>query len=314
MNASHHTSRLIIEFQGGFQCRLATDPDPTRETRGVSGYTYALAGESNLDQIIHLQGDRIPQADYRTRGPLNSLPKNDDCKDEFGVRVTRTRLVKHGDEAGDETCPQLNDARVDFLDKPVFASWNQIVADGVQRIATPIYPFEIQIQKDDWLLRRFDPLTGIPGVHTPIEDLEFDQYQRRIPIYNRPSDEVLKTLIISDPNGYFQQRKERMQLELAVAQEAKDQVAISNFETRLKTIDYYTQGAEPGGKVAFLADRLALQSIWEHSINGENATVQGDFGYDIDRQAPWHTRFWMGGWDGDVMRGYVKGWLAVPIE
>jgi hypothetical protein len=25
------------------------------------------------------------------------------------------------------------------------------------------------------------------------------------------------------------------------------------------------------------------------------------------------VRFWMGGWDGDLMRGYLKGWLDVPF-
>ncbi len=36
---------LVVNFAGWFQCRLATDPDPTDEPRGVSGFTFALAGE-----------------------------------------------------------------------------------------------------------------------------------------------------------------------------------------------------------------------------------------------------------------------------
>ena len=46
---------IEIHFEGWFECRLATDPDPTDEPRGVSGWTYALAGEPDLDRIIRTQ-------------------------------------------------------------------------------------------------------------------------------------------------------------------------------------------------------------------------------------------------------------------
>ena len=48
---------LAIEFEGYFMCRLATDPDPTNERRGASGYTMAIAGEPDMDQAIRLQLD-----------------------------------------------------------------------------------------------------------------------------------------------------------------------------------------------------------------------------------------------------------------
>ena len=46
---------LDINFEGYFMCRLATDPDPTNEERGMSGYTMAFANEDPLDQVIRLQ-------------------------------------------------------------------------------------------------------------------------------------------------------------------------------------------------------------------------------------------------------------------
>lgn len=48
---------LQIQFQGYFMCRIATDPDPTNEQRGVSGYTLALVQEDVLDQVIRTQLD-----------------------------------------------------------------------------------------------------------------------------------------------------------------------------------------------------------------------------------------------------------------
>ncbi|HEV3202376.1 MAG TPA: hypothetical protein VGZ73_30980 [Bryobacteraceae bacterium] len=40
-------------FFGSFQCRLATDPDPTASLRQSTGWTYDL-GEAGFDRIIHL--------------------------------------------------------------------------------------------------------------------------------------------------------------------------------------------------------------------------------------------------------------------
>ena len=48
---------LELQFEGFFMCRIATDPDPTNEQLGVSGYTMALVKEDPLDQVIRLQAD-----------------------------------------------------------------------------------------------------------------------------------------------------------------------------------------------------------------------------------------------------------------
>ena len=46
---------IALAFDGWAECRLATDPDPSDEPRGVSGWTFAVAGEPDLDRIIRLQ-------------------------------------------------------------------------------------------------------------------------------------------------------------------------------------------------------------------------------------------------------------------
>lgn len=67
MSAKKTTSTLLLEFKGWFQCRLrlSTDPDPTWEPRGVSGYTRAVGRESDFDRVLHLQRSEIPDCDYR---------------------------------------------------------------------------------------------------------------------------------------------------------------------------------------------------------------------------------------------------------
>ena len=56
---------LVLEFEGWCSLRLPTDPDPSDEPRGISGYTFAFAGEPDLDRILNLQpraGDALPLA------------------------------------------------------------------------------------------------------------------------------------------------------------------------------------------------------------------------------------------------------------
>ena len=51
---------LLLRFQGWFELRLATDPDPTDEPRGVSGYTFAFGCEPPLDRVLRFQpGDQL---------------------------------------------------------------------------------------------------------------------------------------------------------------------------------------------------------------------------------------------------------------
>ena len=49
------TLNYILTFSGWVQCRMATDPDPTNDPRGVSGYSFAIPGEPDMDRIIYFQ-------------------------------------------------------------------------------------------------------------------------------------------------------------------------------------------------------------------------------------------------------------------
>src|SRR3984885_3318603 len=49
------TKNYLLEFKGWAQGRIPTDPDPSNDPRGVSGYTFALPGEPDLDRIIYFQ-------------------------------------------------------------------------------------------------------------------------------------------------------------------------------------------------------------------------------------------------------------------
>jgi len=112
---------ITIGFAGWFQCRLATDPDPFDEPRGVSGYVFAYAGEPDLDRIVHFQ----KPAFVRSHGP------------DIGVRVTSVRV-----DGQPQPAHALLGAPVSLLDDPVFEGRNGVVSeDGFE----PVFPFNLQI-------------------------------------------------------------------------------------------------------------------------------------------------------------------------
>jgi hypothetical protein len=122
---------VIFYFGGWFQCRLATDPDPSDEPRGVSGYVHAVAGEPDLDRILRLQ-------------PAGTV-RRQFCP-EIGVTVHS--VVVDGATVADHP---LVGAEVDLLDNPVFEGRNGIVADtGFE----PIVPFHLQVSKGSFRLHR----------------------------------------------------------------------------------------------------------------------------------------------------------------
>jgi hypothetical protein len=117
---------IELRFRGWFQARLATDPDPYDEPRGVSGYVHAYAGEPDLDRVIHFQ----PPAFSRSPGRP--------------VRVAVDEVIDNGVTAAGH--PLLG-ATVDLLDQPKFEGRNGLIADdGFE----PIYPFRFAVDQGDF--------------------------------------------------------------------------------------------------------------------------------------------------------------------
>lgn len=121
---------IDVVFQGWFQCRLATDPDPYDEPRGVSGYVHAYAGEPDLDRVVRLQDPPF----VRSYGPA--------------VGVTVTEVWRNGQK---ESGHRLEGASVDLLEEPKFEGRNGVVADdGLE----PIWPFVLRVEQAPFALAR----------------------------------------------------------------------------------------------------------------------------------------------------------------
>ena len=308
------TPKLVVQFGGWFQCRLPTDPDPTWEARGASGYTRAIGRETDFDRVICLQKSDIPNFNRNYRRAELGNPAN-----EVGVTVTAARVEG---VPGTRTVDVLCGAEVRLLRNPEYILWNQIVADGVERIVPLVTPFEIEVRKQveggEIVLRRYDPL--VPG---EIGDRFWEVGEPRVYVQRLPtnyvhlSSEVMEATGISDFQGYFQRRKEWLELEIT---RTSDPVEREALVVRLRTIDLFSQSPLPTSP-GLIVNRLGLQCVWEHPVRGE-ACVEGSdrLGGEVlaggldDPGHYWQTRFWHGGWDGDLLRGYMQGELRMPFR
>src|SRR5580704_2032042 len=116
---------LELYFEGWFQCRLARDPDPSDEKRGISGASFATVYEPDLDRIIRLNDAVASRALYLPEG--HQVPP-------VGVSVESVYI--DGQKIGNH--PLLG-ARVDLLDDAVFQSLNGVFSSPGGEIIDPFH-------------------------------------------------------------------------------------------------------------------------------------------------------------------------------
>src|ERR1700761_3418410 len=120
---------LIIEFSGWILIRLATDPDPPDEPRGISGYSFAFGDEPDLDRVLRF---KVPP------NLTNFFPRSH--TPDIGVTVTKAARM----DGGETTLTALEGAAVDLKDEPKFENRNwTLTPAGFE----PIVPFHLEIQK-----------------------------------------------------------------------------------------------------------------------------------------------------------------------
>ncbi|HWU89611.1 MAG TPA: hypothetical protein VN253_20255 [Kofleriaceae bacterium] len=122
---------IKLTFSGWFECRLSTDPDPTDEPRGVSGWTYAVVGEPDFDRVI-----RTMPAEAVKRRPGQSI----------GVTVRRVEL-----DGKEDVSHVLRGAPFVLLDGASFEGRNTLANPATEE---PIFPFHLLIEKEGVRLRR----------------------------------------------------------------------------------------------------------------------------------------------------------------
>jgi hypothetical protein len=302
---------LEIQFQGYFLCRLATDPDPTNEPSGVSGYTMALVGEDELDAVIRTQV--TPEfAEKNLREPAKRMGI------EIGVSVTS---VTFDGQPHRQASAALAGAAVSLegknppFDGPTYDSRNNIVGSD-DTLAFVVNPFELAIRGEKVAIFAKDYLNPADPEQKiwQIEDPAL--YARRLPTaFSASSTEVMSILRVFDQYSYFRDRRryldERIQeLEKKLAAPGCPnpdalRAQIQAMKTRIYQLEFW------GDRVI---NKMAFQLTYSHNINGPQK-IEGleHLGGQVDTHHPWPVTYWFGGWDGDLLTGYMAGTLGIPF-
>lgn len=297
---------LYLSFEGYFQVRMATDPDPTDELRGVSGYTFALAGEPDFDNLVHLQPDEDGVCERRF-----GYGKND-----IGPRVGVTvRQAKWYDEEKlvYSEAPEYLGARVSFV-KAELTERNGII---IRNDLFAIDPLRVQLRKKrgTLVLDREDFLD--PGnPHLPITQATSEMLERRQPQgLTNNSVEVAKATGLPDASNdsCINNRRIRQRNLEELFKHTRNPVERAALETRISQLNILhrwwdlSQGGKP---IDRRAHQLTLQAYgWAVDLNGTvNVNKIG-----ADENTNWPLSFWMGGWDGDALCAYISGYLSIPL-
>jgi hypothetical protein len=292
---------LLLEFEGYFQMRMATDPDPTDEKRGVSGYTFALAGEPDFDAKLHFQPDE-PGVSEREFGPGGG-PR---------VGVTVRRATRNG-----ETATDLIGARVAFVDAQVLEHNGVLVRNDY----FVIDPLRVRVSKGTVIIADRSDWLNTVAPESPLWEATPAMLLRRQPKrFVTNSAEVAAATGLEDPANetLIKNRLERKKsLEALLEKVKRDPVKQAALETRIEQLDIVRQwwNLSEGQSIAKRpidrrAYTLALQlEGWDIDVNGH--VFEESVG--ADRTRPWPLRFWLGGWDGDALCGYVRGSWEIPL-
>lgn len=286
MTTVNATTTLVLKFAGWFQCRLATDPDPTDEPRGVDGYVHAVAGEPDLDRIIRLQ-------------PSSGVVQRSYCP-LIGVKVVSVYVDQH--RIDDHP---LVGALVDFLDEPKFEGRNTILTEPG---AEAIFPVHIQVKKDldngnhsFNIQRKFDDNIRFP----PLTDQDLDKFKSLQAIFQSVSPgEIEEATGILDLSVVWRERVEKLQADLT---KTTNEIEIAAIKSRIETMSNISPR------------RFSIRMLYSIYLTG-NVIFEDPNDYlpgkpvGLGSTDPWALELWCGAWDADALSGYLVGYLGIPLS
>ena len=282
---------LVIQFHGYVLIRLPTDPDPPDAPRGVSGYTFAFAGEPDLDRVLYLQ----PPASI----PLRSYSP------PVGVTVFAANKV-----AGHDVQPvtALLGATADLLGQPRFENRNwTLTLPGFE----PIYPFDLRIGTGSIAIERtspFDPANPDQPLWQVPEALLLSHGARGM---EYEPETVGRATGIWDSLGIATQRLAQLEADL---EGETDPVRQSNLRGRIAELAYATQPKNAHDRRTFaryFVERFAFPMLGSTpTVTGTPAQLLGTL--STAPGVPWMVSYWLGGWDPDTLTAFFEGSLQIP--
>ena len=291
---------LILAYEGWYQCRLATDPDPTDEKWGITGATFAGPGESPLDRVIRFQNP------VDLRSPFEA--------GDFGVFVKSVYVSSPNVSGQDVPVPQpdhpLIGAAVELTEDAKYHQRNYIIIEGLN---SPIDPFHVRVTKDDMVIDRDDILV-LTNPDATLEQMFLDPSVVARRSQDGPTVAMAPELVaatgITDYIAYWTKRRADLEMLLSKSKDKTETAALK------KRIAYIDEMDHDSGTRVDARQFLGLLSPYQVDINGD-ATIadpSGKIGGNIGVSQPWPMKFWMGSYDVDLMLGYVKGTLSMPFH
>jgi hypothetical protein len=314
---------LQLNFEGYFQMRMATDPDPTDELRGVSGYTFALAGEPDLDAKVHLQPDepgvwqRSFGVDTLGQTPSRPAPLPVPLPGQSNAECPRVGVTVRSATIGNTSRDDLVGAKIAFLGAQILEHNGILIRNDyffIDPLRVRVYHEADQpiVERNDWV-NPADP-------NMPLWEATSPMLVRRQPT-TMQSNSPMVAAATGLPNASNQtlidnrlRRRDQLVALLAVTEDPTERAAL---ETRIEQLAIVEQwwnlsvGTFENRPIDRRAHQLTLL------FDGWNISVQGQVFADhlgADPTQPWPLAFWMGGWDGDALTGYVSGTWQIPLR
>jgi len=296
---------LEISFQGRWQLRMALDPDPNDEPRGVSGPTVVLPGEPDFDTFMYLQDPVCPRYpfDWGNGVFVDGVTIVDDANPSM-----RQPLEHH----------PLIGATVNLLENPTYAERGFVVL--YQKM--PIDPFVLQIKGDGVELFIRDlwspehPEWDIDHVAAYAPEL----LERRSVTVQSQSPMLAAATGIVDYAEYRRHRLNQLVERKAELDPNDDEVEIAGLDFRIRMLEKDKEyGADEGliGLALESHEFLGLVGFYAFPLIGTPKVTDnsdGKMAGQIGVSQPWMIDFWVGGFDVDTLMGWMKGVLKVPFH
>lgn len=267
----------------------------------------ALTNEAPLDQIIRLQlDDEFARRNLRAPAQRRSV----------GVYVVDVQFdgkpyANKADLIGAAVSLQ---GRTPAFAGPLFESRNSIVGSD-DTMTFVVNPFHLCISKHDAKHEvRIEARDILDPAHPELQLWQIvdpSVYARRLPTFQTDSAELIEAIGVYDYFGYFRDRRRFLHESIAHAEaaiagdpavRAAKELEIQAARSRIYQIEFW------GDR---FSTKLGFQCTWEFGIN-QPIQATGLAGR-VDLSQAWPTTFWFGGWDGDLLTGFMRGSVRIPF-
>jgi hypothetical protein len=271
---------VVLSFTGWIQVRLATNPDPTDEPRGVSGYTFALPGEPDLDRVLRTSNPVAP----RTHGPA------------IGVFVRRVTV----DGVAVASHPLVG-ACVDLLGDPRFESVNEVMMEQGEE---PLEPFDVQLTQGAFRLERrafLDPTQPAATVYTVPRAL----LEPRRATFSYDKSIMQEALGMTDAVAFRAARLATLERDLETC---RDPLHRAGLQRRISELQITDPDDHRTVSMYFIESR-------HFELNGPTALADpAGWLATLDTFTTFPCDLVMGSWDADAMSAYATGTLTRPTH